>query len=203
MKHDLFTKTEGGLWLPPPAQWHRYQGKEELRHPDAIRRAVDRAAASAWEHIPPVFRPFIAARLDRIFLKAGPRLQMEMLGPRIVLAVTDESRLPEWYPQLRYTVGYLMAYAFQVELAAIAAGADRRTGAVPPLWQGAAAAQWYLGLQDLPGRTPGAERAITSGMAEAILAAWGIHDPDQIRRRRGRPSRASTQRSMTPGRATL
>ena len=102
-----------------------------------------------------------------------------MLGPRIVLAVTDESRLPEWYPQLRYTVGHLMAYALQVELAAIAAGADRRTGAVPPLWQGAAAARWYLGLQEGPGHTPGSEQAATSAMAKAILAAWGIPEPGQ------------------------
>ena len=72
MKHHMFTQTEGGLWLPPPARWHRYQGKERLIHPDAIRHAVDRAAVSAWEHIPAVFRPFIAARLDRLWLKAGP-----------------------------------------------------------------------------------------------------------------------------------
>lgn len=115
-----------------------------------------------------------------------------------MLALTDESRLPEGYPRLRYTVGHLMAYALQVELAAIAAGADRRTGAVPPLWQGAAAARWFFGLQEGPEHTPGAELAATSAMAKAILAAWGINDPDQIRRRRGRPSRASTWRSTTP-----
>ena len=83
-----------------------------------MRRAVDRAAVSAWEHAPPVFRPFITARLDCLWLKAGQRLRWEILGLRIVLAVTDESRLREWYPQLRYTVGHLMAYALKVELAA-------------------------------------------------------------------------------------
>lgn len=138
MEQKRLISREGGLWVPPPARWFRYQGKEQLRHPNAIRHVVDRAAASAWEHVPSVFRPFIAARLDCLWLKAGQRLRWEMLGPRIVLAVTSESRLPEWYPQLRYTVGHLMAYALQVELAAIAAGADRRTGAVPPLWQDAA-----------------------------------------------------------------
>ena len=178
-------KQGGGLWFSPPARWFRYQGKEELRHPDAIRHVVDRAAASAWEHIPSVFRPFIAARMGCLWLKAGQRLQWEMLGPRIVLAVTNESRLPEWYPRLRYTVGHLMAYALQVELAAIAAGADRRTGAVPPLWQEAAAARWYLGLQKGPGPTPGADLAATSAMAKAILAAWGLPEPGQIRHRRG------------------
>ena len=66
-----------------------------------------------------MFRPFITARLDCLWLKAGPRLRWEILGPQILLAVTDESRLREWYSQLRYTVGHLMAYALQVELAAL------------------------------------------------------------------------------------
>jgi hypothetical protein len=171
MEQKRLISREGGLWLPPPAQWHRYQGKETLRHPDAIRHAVDRAVAGAWEHVPSVFRPSIAARLGCILLKAGQRLRREMLGPRIVLAVTSESCLPAWYPRLRYTVGRLMAYALPVELAAIAAGADRRTGAVPPLWQDAAAARWYPGLQEGPGHTPGGEQEATSAMAKAILAA--------------------------------
>jgi hypothetical protein len=95
MTHQGFASREGDFWLPPSVRWQRYQGKERLIYPDAVRHAVDRAAVSAWEHIPAVFQPFIAARLNRILLKAGPRLRMEMLGPRIVLAVTDESRLPE------------------------------------------------------------------------------------------------------------
>jgi hypothetical protein len=185
MEYWRLAHEEAELLLPPPARWLRCQGRGKLCNPEAVRHAVDRAAASVWEHIPPVFRPFIRARLDGLWLKAGQRTRWEILGPRIVLAVNDDTRLPELYPRLRFTVGHLMAYALLVELAASAAKADRRRGTVPFRRRGRASARWYLGLQEGPGRTPGVEQAATSAMAKAILAAWGLPDPGEIRRRRG------------------
>jgi hypothetical protein len=187
MEYQRHAIEEAELLLPPPARWLRGQGREKLRYPDAVRQAVDRAAASVWEHIAPVFRPLITARLGGLWLKAGPCTRLETLGPRIVLAVTDDSRLPELYPHLRYTVGHLMAYALLGELAAIGARASRRTGAAPSLWQGAASALWDLVLQGGPWHTPGVAHAATGAMAKALLAAWGLPDPGEIRPRRGQP----------------
>jgi hypothetical protein len=176
MEYQRLTNEEAELLFPPPARWIRYQGRERLRYPDAVRQAVNRAAASAWEHIPPIFRPVIRDRLDALWLKAGQCTRWETLGPRIVLVVNDDSCLPELYPWLRYAVAHLMTYALLVEIAANAAGADRRAGATPSLWQGAAAALGSLVLQGGAG---------TSAMAKALLAVWGLHDPGEIRPRRG------------------
>ena len=197
MDYHRLANTEAELWHPPPARWLRYQGKQELRHPDAVRHAVDRAAASAWEHIPPVFRPFIADRLACLGLKAGRRTQWRSWGRGSSSRVADDSVLPEGYPRLRSTVGYMMAYALLVELAAIAAGADRCTGAVPFRWQGVAAARWYLRLQERPGhpreRAGGHQRH-----GEGDPRRLGIADPDQIRHRRRHLSRASRLWATTP-----
>jgi hypothetical protein len=56
---------------------------------------------------------------------------------------------------------------------------------VPFRWRGRASARWYLSLQEGPGHTPRGEQAATSAMAKAILAAWGLPEPGQNRRRRG------------------
>jgi hypothetical protein len=123
-------------------------------------------------------------------------LTWESCGKRLVLSVTEDSGRPDWYPLLRFTAGHLMAYAFLVELAAVAAGADTHTGSVPIYRQGAPAAQWFLALQEQPWDQTGAAIASTRAMAKEILAAWGLCEPEEIDA--DTPSRTSTGCSTTP-----
>ena len=198
MDYHRLANTEAELWHPPPARWLRYQGKQELRHPDAVRHAVDRAAASAWEHIPPVFRPFIADRLACLGPQGRPAHAVEVLGPRIVLAGGGRQRLARG-------VSPATLHRRLHDGVRPPGRARRHRGGSGPVHgcraipvAGVAAARGGISACRSGRDTPGSEQAATSAMAKAILAAWGIADPDQIRHRRRHLSRASRLWATTP-----
>jgi hypothetical protein len=140
---DRRTTTTNAGRAPPPVRWTGRKAPSRIQHPELTRRAAERAVTEVWEqHIWPPFRPFIAARLDRIRLTAGRQAGYRHRGRQLSLAVPYWKPTEDWALDIRYAVGTLMAYALLLEVAALAAGADSQTGSLPRYRQGACSAEW-------------------------------------------------------------
>lgn len=135
--HTRSKSSPGQAVLPPPVQWISPQRSPHIAHRKRTKDAIEWVVAEVWrQNIWPPFRPLIAARLDGIRLGAGGRIFWRHQGQQLILTVTEWTPGGEWEAEMRYAVGHLMMYALLVEVAAITAGVNAQTGALPGYRQG-------------------------------------------------------------------
>jgi hypothetical protein len=178
MGHTQSTSRPGRAVLPPPVRWISPQRSPHIAHRKRTQDAIEWVVAEVWrQHMWAPLRPLIAARLDCIRLGAGGRIYWRHQGQQLILTVREWTPGGEWEAEMRYAVGHLMMYALLVEVAAITAGVNAQTGALPGYRQGAPATAWYLALQRPGHGHVGNGRRIMRQMAAALIQACGLHHP--------------------------
>jgi hypothetical protein len=168
-------------WTAPPVRWIGRKPPSRIQHAELTRRATERVVADVWErNIWPPFRPLIAARLERIRLSTGREARYRHRGRQLSLVVPHWKPTEDWELDVHYAVGSLMAYGLLLEVAALAAGADSRTGSLPTYRQGDCSADWFLALHDpAPGRLADSRQRMRA-MAEGVARAWGLQNPRSL-----------------------
>jgi hypothetical protein len=132
MGHTRSTSRPGAAVLPPPVRWISPQRSPHIAHRKRTQDAIESVVAEVWrQHIWAPFRPLIAARLDGLRLGAGGRISWRHQGQHLILTVREWTPGGAWEAEMRYAVGHLMLDALLVEVAAITAGVNAQTGALP------------------------------------------------------------------------